>query len=231
MDATHARQTPRREAPPAHLDLPSGRLYSDRRHRHRGVGLLLAHPRLGNRHQPHHPLADEVLVGGRLLHAPTVRPQAVFVTFFTLRAGAGHRRGAWTDNSLFDNFDIGNPPPTEAAPPPTDVVVIPAPTPEAPVGGGATDGPGIFVSRGCGGCHVIEGLAGAVGVTGPEMTGIGSRAGTRVAGLSAEDYIRQSVEEPEAFVLEGYDNVMQPLRGMMTDEEFDILVEYLLTLQ
>ncbi len=133
--------------------------------------------------------------------------------------------------TLFDNFDIGNPPPTEAAPPPTDVVVIPAPTPEAPVGGGATDGPGIFVSRGCGGCHVIEGLAGAVGVTGPEMTGIGSRAGTRVAGLSAEDYIRQSVEEPEAFVLEGYDNVMQPLRGMMTDEEFDILVEYLLTLQ
>lgn len=133
--------------------------------------------------------------------------------------------------TLFDNFDIGNPPPTEAAPPPTEVVVIPAPTPEAPVGGGATDGPGIFVSRGCGGCHVIEGLAGAVGVTGPEMTGIGSRAGTRVAGLSAEDYIRQSVEEPEAFVLEGYDNVMQPLRGMMTDEEFDILVEYLLTLQ
>ncbi len=133
--------------------------------------------------------------------------------------------------TLFDNFDIGNSPPTEAAPPPTDVVVIPAPTPEAPVGGGATDGPGIFVSRGCGGCHVIEGLAGAVGVTGPEMTGIGSRAGTRVAGLSAEDYIRQSVEEPEAFVLEGYDNVMQPLRGMMTDEEFDILVEYLLTLQ
>ena len=36
---------------------------------------------------------------------------------------------------------------------------------------------------------------------------------------------------PEAFVVEGYDNVMQPLRGMMSDEEFDTLVEYLLTLQ
>ncbi len=132
--------------------------------------------------------------------------------------------------TLFDNFDIGNPPPTEASPPPTEIVVVPAPTPEGPIGG-ATDGPGIFISRGCGGCHVIEGLPGAVGVTGPEMTGIGSRAGTRVAGLSAEDYIRQSVEEPEAFVLEGYDNVMQPLRGTMSDEEFDTLVEYLLTLQ
>ena len=106
--------------------------------------------------------------------------------------------------------------------------------PDEPISGpagGATDGPGIFVSRGCGGCHVIEGLTGAVGIIGPEMTGIASRAGTRVAGLSAEEYIRMSVEMPEAFVLEGYDNVMQPLRGMMSDEEFDILVEYLLTLQ
>ncbi len=132
--------------------------------------------------------------------------------------------------TLFDNFDIGNPPPTEAAPPPPEVVVIPAPTPEGPVGG-STDGPGLFISRGCGGCHVIEGLPGAVGVTGPEMTGIGARAATRVPGQSAEEYIRLSVEMPEAFVVDGYENVMQPLRGTMSDEEFDILVEYLLTLQ
>ena len=63
------------------------------------------------------------------------------------------------------------------------------------------------------------------------MTGIGSRAGTRNPPQSAEDYIRESVEAPEAFVVEGYDNVMQPLRGTMSDEEFDTLVEYLLTLQ
>ena len=153
----------------------------------------------------------------------------LFSTFFTggLVLAIGVVLGLIT---LFDNFDIGNPPPASAATPPPEVVVVPAPTQEgaAPAG---TDGPSIFVSRGCGGCHVVEGLAGAVGVIGPEMTGIGSRAGTRVAGLSDEDYIRQSVEMPEAFIVEGYDNVMQPLRGMMTDEEFDILVEYLLTLQ
>jgi cytochrome c oxidase subunit 4 len=133
--------------------------------------------------------------------------------------------------TLFDNFDIGNPPPVDAATPPPPTKTVPPPDTPTPPPSELTDGAAIFVQRGCGGCHVIEGLPGAVGVTGPEMTGIGSRAGTRVAGLSAEDYIRQSVEEPEAFVLEGYDNVMQPLRGMMTDEEFDILVEYLLTLQ
>ena len=132
--------------------------------------------------------------------------------------------------TLFDNFDIGNPPPAAAATPPPEVVVVPAPTPEgaAPVG---TDGPSIFVSRGCGGCHVIEGVTGAVGVVGPELNGIATRAATRVAGMSAEDYIRESVEHPEAFIVEGYDNVMQPLRGTMSDDEFDILVNYLLTLQ
>ena len=133
--------------------------------------------------------------------------------------------------TLFDNFDIGNPPPAAAATPTPDIIVVPAPTPDsgAPIGG--TDGPSIFVSRGCGGCHVVEGVTGAVGVVGPELNGIATRAGTRVAGMSAEDYIRESVEHPEAFVVEGYDNVMQPLRGTMTDDEFDILVEYLLTLQ
>ena len=137
--------------------------------------------------------------------------------------------------TLFDNFDIGNPPLADAATPPLTIITV---TPDEPIAGptgGATDGPGIFVSRGCGGCHVIEGLTGAVGVIGPEMTGIASRAGTRAEtcepGMSAEDYIRESIEKPEACIVPGYDNVMQPLRGMMSDEEFDILVEYLLTLQ
>ena len=137
--------------------------------------------------------------------------------------------------TLFDNFDIGNPPLADAYTPPLTIITV---TPDEPISGptgGATDGPGIFVSRGCGGCHVIEGVPGAVGVIGPEMTGIASRAGTRAEtcepGMSAEDYIRESIEKPEACIVPGYDNVMQPLRGMMSDDEFDILVEYLLTLQ
>ena len=133
--------------------------------------------------------------------------------------------------TLFDNFDIGNPPPTEAAPPTREVVTVEAPGTPTPIPDKLTDGAQIFVVRGCGGCHVIEGLTGAVGIIGPEMTGIASRAGTRVAGLSAEEYIRQSVEKPEEFVVEGYDNVMQPLRDSIPDPEFEILVEYLLTLQ
>ena len=155
----------------------------------------------------------------------------IFSTFFTLGLvlAIGVVLGLIT---LFDNFDIGNPPPVLAAPaPPPEVIIVPPVGPSTEPGGGATDGPSIFVSRGCGGCHTIEGVPGAVGIIGPALDGVATRAETRMAGLSAEEYIRQSVEQPEAFVIEGYDNVMQPLRGMMTDDEFDILVEYLLTLR
>ena len=159
----------------------------------------------------------------------------LFSTFFTLGLvlAIGVVLGLIT---LFNNFDIGNPPPVLAdTGPPPEVIIVPTDTPPPGTGTGGTDGPGIFVSRGCGGCHVIEGVPGAVGVIGPEMTGIASRAGTRAEtcepGMSAEDYIRESIEKPEACIVPGYDNVMQPLRGMMSDDEFDILVEYLLTLR
>ena len=155
----------------------------------------------------------------------------LFSTFFTLGLvlAIGVVLGLIT---LFNNFDIGNPPPVmpDTGPPP-EVIIVPTDTPPPGTGTGGTDGPSIFVSRGCGGCHTIEGVTGAVGIIGPGLDGVATRAETRVAGLTAEEYIRQSVEQPETFVVDGYDNVMQPLRGMMSDDEFDILVEYLLTLR
>lgn len=160
----------------------------------------------------------------------------LFTSFFTggLVLAIGVVLGLIT---LFDNFDIGNPPPALAAPPPVDVEKVepppgqddPTPTPTPPPGG--IDGPFLFVSRGCGGCHVIEGVPGAVGVTGPELDGVGTRAVTRVAGQSAEEYIRESILKPDAYVVPGYDNVMQPLFEGRPAEELDILVEYLLSLK
>ena len=133
--------------------------------------------------------------------------------------------------ALFNNFDVGNPR-VLAAPAPVPTVTIVTPPSTGPdTSPGVVDGPQIFLSRGCNGCHVIEGLAGAIGVVGPELTGVASRAGDRIPGLSAEEYIRQSIELPQSFVVEGFDNVMQPLRTTMSDSEFELLVEYLLTLK
>ncbi len=133
--------------------------------------------------------------------------------------------------TLFDNFDVGNPPVAAA---PTPIPTITLATPAIPGGGvdpNLPAGAQAFLNRGCNGCHVIEGLPGAVGVVGPDLTGLAGRAGDRVPGLSAEEYVRQSVEAPQDFLVEGYDNLMLPLRDTIGDEEFESLVEYLLTLR
>ena len=82
---------------------------------------------------------------------------------------------------------------------------------------------------GCSACHTIEGVSS--GTVGPELTNIGTVAGTRIEGLSAEDYIRQSIEDPSSFVAPGFANAMPPgLQNSLSDDEFQQLIEYLLSL-
>ena len=89
----------------------------------------------------------------------------------------------------------------------------------------------LFIAKGCGACHSIEGLPGAVGTLGPAQDDVATRGATRVPGLSAEEYIRQSIEDPQAFVVPGYVIQMLALRATMTDNEFESLVDFLLTLE
>ena len=88
----------------------------------------------------------------------------------------------------------------------------------------------MFVEKACGTCHTVDGLEGATGVVGPKLNGIATRGASRRPGMTGEEYIRESIENPAAFVVDGCANLMLPLRGAMTDEEFETLVEYLLTL-
>ncbi len=83
---------------------------------------------------------------------------------------------------------------------------------------------------GCQVCHVVEGDRTLVG---PSLAGIGVAAGARVAGLGAEEYLRQSILDPDAFVVEGYRaGQMPPVYGeRLTDRQMDDLVAYLLTLE
>ena len=65
---------------------------------------------------------------------------------------------------------------------------------------------------------------------GPELTNVATNAGSRISGMSGEDYIRQSIEDPPAFLVEGFGPIMPPtIRDAMTDEEFEDLVAFLLT--
>jgi mono/diheme cytochrome c family protein len=58
----------------------------------------------------------------------------------------------------------------------------------------------IMAAMGCGACHTIAGVEGMAGKVGPELTHIGTIGATRKPGMSAQDYIRESIVDPNAFI-------------------------------
>ena len=98
--------------------------------------------------------------------------------------------------------------------------------------GNPENGPDVFLAKGCAACHAIDGLDGAVGAVGPKLTGLGARALERIPGKAAADYIRESIEQPNAYVVDGYAAGLMPgnLKNTMTDDEYKDLIAYLETI-
>jgi mono/diheme cytochrome c family protein len=87
----------------------------------------------------------------------------------------------------------------------------------------------VFQETNCGSCHRIGSSGGTVG---PDLTHIATVAATRKPGVSAQDYITESIRDPGAYVVPGFPDTMP--RGLdrgMTQEDFADLVRYLLTLR
>ncbi len=79
----------------------------------------------------------------------------------------------------------------------------------------------------CSTCHALDESR----VVGPGLGDVAERAGQNVAGQSAEAYLRESIVEPGAYVVEGYMDVMPHGYGdQMNDVQLRDLVAYLLTL-
>ena len=77
-------------------------------------------------------------------------------------------------------------------------------------------------------CHTIDGESSI----GPTFKGMYGRATKLTNGstVTADDaYIRESIVNPEARIVEGFDNVMPP--SELTDKEVDEIMEYLRTLK
>lgn len=94
------------------------------------------------------------------------------------------------------------------------------PQPQAP--GDPQAGEQLFASKGCGGCHAFE-PAGTSAETGPPLDDLASLA--EGAGQPVEEFTRQSIESPGAYVEEGYQDIMPDWSG--TDEELNDLVAFL----
>lgn len=69
-------------------------------------------------------------------------------------------------------------------------------------------------------------------VIGPSLSGIATRASTRVEGYDAESYIERSILVPDFYVVEGFADTMPTNFGKeLTSEELSAIVSYLMTLK
>lgn len=125
--------------------------------------------------------------------------------------------------------------PTPAALP-SGVQEQPSPTPIAPIaqetsqgtlpGGDAEAGKVVFLSKGCTGCHTVQGIPEAQGKVGPELTHEASNSS--IAGVlpNTEENLRKFLKDPAA-VKPG--TVMPNLA--LTDGEIEALTAFLRTLK
>jgi cytochrome c oxidase subunit II len=94
----------------------------------------------------------------------------------------------------------------------------------------AEAGEKLFKSKGCASCHTINGTV----KIGPSFRGL--FAGTVILSdgrkvTADEDYVRESILDPAAKVVAGFDPVMPTYKGRITDKEITALIEYLKTLK
>ncbi len=88
----------------------------------------------------------------------------------------------------------------------------------------------LYSQRGCKQCHTIDGVSGI----GPSFKGIWGRNEAMKGGAQVvveENYIRESILNPQAKIVAGYEPVMPTYQGRLKDKEITAIIEYLKTLK
>lgn len=92
---------------------------------------------------------------------------------------------------------------------------------------------GVNGAPACVGCHATSRSSfsrGGMSIA-PNLHGLSQRAGSRIEGLTAEEYLFNSVTNPSGFVVDGFQNVMYgKYAGQLTRQEMADLLAYLMTL-
>ncbi|MCM2322948.1 MAG: cytochrome c oxidase subunit II, partial [Oligoflexia bacterium] len=101
---------------------------------------------------------------------------------------------------------------------------------EAEPVGLAAQGAKAFAVKGCVTCHSVDGSQ----KVGPSLKGIFGREVELGDGTTVtvdENYVRESIEKPQAKVVKGFQPVMPTFQGLMTEAELSGLIAYLKSLQ
>jgi mono/diheme cytochrome c family protein len=91
----------------------------------------------------------------------------------------------------------------------------------------AKSGEQIFTAAGCAGCHTF-GPAGSNGTIGPDLDDLQAAATKYAKNQTPEEYVRESIVQPDAFLVPGFGNAMPSFEGRLTDEQIQALTDYLL---
>ena len=105
-----------------------------------------------------------------------------------------------------------------------------APDEASEEGSGGSDGEQVFTSASpitCTTCHSLDGTVGL----GPSLQGIAETAATRIDGLNAEEYLRQSILDTNAYIVEGFPESLMPVNfsETLTADEVDAVIDFLMT--
>ena len=101
----------------------------------------------------------------------------------------------------------------------------PAPAPSDPTNPVAR-GEQVFGSHRCVSCHTLQDIPTARGTVGPDLSHVGGVAAQRKPGVPAEDYLRESIVDPDAFTAPGYPRGVMP-RIALDQQQVDDLVAFL----
>ena len=97
---------------------------------------------------------------------------------------------------------------------------------QAGTGGGGSAGATAFTNGGCGSCHTFK-PAGATGKIGPDLDNLAADAKT--AGKPLEAYVKESIVDPNAYVVPGFQKGVMPTTygDSLSAAQIDALVKYL----
>ena len=87
----------------------------------------------------------------------------------------------------------------------------------------------LYRRRGCAQCHTVDGTAG----TGPTLKGLFGETQKLADGGTVvvdDNYIRESILEPQAKIVAGYQPVMSTYKGLVSDDDITALIEYIKSL-
>jgi len=86
-----------------------------------------------------------------------------------------------------------------------------------------------YKSAGCNTCHSLDGTK----IQGPSFKGLWGRVEKTSAGEVTvdENYVRESILNPGAKIVDGYPNVMPTFQGVLKDKDIDNLIAYIKTLK